>query len=129
MPLVIAIHLVTGISTTGITLAQGNIGLKLAPRDKGVIYLATMGIINSSAARIGPLLGGTFADFFSRYVLPILFRWRTPLRDILFTTISIERWDFFLLAFLIGLYSIHRLGKLNEVPISIFRLRQDFGQG
>ena len=39
IPLLIGIHILMGIATAGITLASGNIGLKLAPKDLSLIHI------------------------------------------------------------------------------------------
>lgn len=64
IPLLIIIHMVMGISSAGVTLASGNISMKLAPKGQATAYLAANTIANSIAAGIAPILGGTFADFF-----------------------------------------------------------------
>ena len=47
-------------------MASGNIGLKLAPKGEATTYLASNSIVNSLAASMGPILGGTFADYFAK---------------------------------------------------------------
>lgn len=116
IPLLIAIHIFMGISIAGVTLASGNIALKSAPKEQATAYLAANGIISSLAAGIAPILGGKFADFFATRELALTLNWRSPVRELAFNTISFQHWDFFFfLAFLIGLYSIHRLGKIREI--------------
>jgi hypothetical protein len=115
IPLLIGIHIFTGISTAGITLAQGNIGLKLAPRGEATAYLASISVVNSVMAGIAPLIGGALADYLSKYELSMILKWKTPLREILIPTLYIEGWDFFFLfAFLIGMYSTYRLSRVTE---------------
>jgi len=65
IPLLVAIHIFTGISMAGVTLASGNIGLKLAPKGQATAYLAANSLVNSLAAGSAPVLGGKFADFFA----------------------------------------------------------------
>ena len=65
IPLLILIHVVMGLSSAGVSLASGNISLKLAPKGSATAYLAANTIANSIAAGIAPILGGKFADFFS----------------------------------------------------------------
>ncbi len=113
--LLIAIHIFAGISTAGVTLASGNIGLKLAPKGQATAYLAANGIINSLAAGIAPILGGTLADIFTGYELFGTINWRSPAGERVFTTFILQGWGFlFLLAALTGLYSIHRLATVKE---------------
>ena len=116
IPLLVAIHLFMGISIGGVTLASGNIALKLAPREQATAYLAANSIVNSLAAGVAPVLGGKFADFFATRELALTLNWKSPVRELSFHTLNFQHWDFFFfLAFLIGLYSIHRLAKVREV--------------
>jgi MFS family permease len=113
--LLIAIHIFTGISTAGVTLASGNIGLKLAPKGQATAYLAANSLINSLAAGIAPILGGTLADIFTGYKLYGTINWKSPAEEQVFTTFILQDWGFlFLLAALTGLYSIHRLTLVKE---------------
>jgi len=115
IPLLIVIHLLMGISTAGVTLASGNIGLKLAPKGQATAYLAANSIVNSFAAGIAPVLGGRFADFFADRQLSLMLKWTSPGKELTFQTLSFQHWDFFFLfAFLFGLYSIHRLTRVKE---------------
>lgn len=116
IPLLIAIHIFMGISVAGTTLASGNIALKLAPKERATAYLAANSLVNSLAAGTGPVLGGVFADFFATRELSLTLNWRSPVKELSFDTLNFQHWDFFFfLAFLIGLYSIHRLAKVKEV--------------
>jgi len=115
VPLLFLLHILMGISMAGVNLTLGNIGFKLAPREGATAYLATRNIMNSIAAGVGPILGGFAADFFAGKELSMLMRWTTPTRDVTFHTLSLQKWDFFfVLAFIIGLYSIHRLALVKE---------------
>ena len=116
IPLLIVIHIFMGISTAGITLASGNIGLKLAPKGQATAYLATSSFVNSLAAGIAPILGGILADFFAVRELSWIIRWISPSGELSFYTLNFQQWDFFfVIAFLIGLYSIHRLSAVKEI--------------
>lgn len=116
LPLLVAIHIFMGISMAGVTLASGNIALKLAPREQATAYLAANSIANSLAAGLAPILGGKFADFFAARELALTLNWKSPVREVAFHTLNFQHWDFFFfLAFLIGLYSIHRLAKVKEI--------------
>lgn len=116
IPLLVVIHMFLGISMAGVTLASGNIGLKLAPKGEATAYLAANSLVNSLAAGIAPILGGRFADFFAERQLSLMLKWVSPGRELTFQTFHFQHWDFFFLfAFLIGLYSIHRLTRVKEV--------------
>ena len=115
IPLLIIIHIVMGLSSAGVSLASGNISLKLAPKGQATVYLATNTIANSIAAGIAPILGGTFADFFAGRELAWTLNYKSPTGEFALTTLNLQQWDFFFaFAFLIGLYAIHRLAMVKE---------------
>ncbi len=115
-PLLFIIHIFTGISAAGVSLASGNIGLKLAPKGEATPYLAAISLVNSLGAGIAPVLGERFADFFAERELAWNLMWTGPEGTITYPTLNLRQWDFFFfIAFLIGLYSIHRLAKVKEV--------------
>jgi len=115
LPILVVIHIVMGIATAGIAIASGNIGLKLAPRGQATAYLATNSLVNSFAAGIAPILGGKFADFFAVRNLSLVFKWSSPDRELSFQALNFQHWDFFfVLAFFVGLYSLHRLTMVKE---------------
>ncbi|MFC1780741.1 MFS transporter [Planctomycetota bacterium] len=115
IPLLILIHIVMGLSSAGVSLASGNISLKLAPKGQATVYLASNTIVNSLAAGIAPILGGTFADFFVGRELAWTLNYKSPGGEYAVSTLNLQQWDFFFaLAFLIGLYAIHRLAMIKE---------------
>jgi MFS family permease len=116
IPLLIVLHIVMGLASAGVSLASGNIGLKLAPKGQATAYLATNTIVSSVAAGIAPILGGKFADFFAGRELAWTLKYTTPAGELSLPTLNLQQWDFFFaLAFLIGLYSLRRLAKIKEV--------------
>jgi MFS family permease len=116
LTLLIFLHIFIGISTAGVTLASGNITLKLAPKGQGTHYLAATSISNSLAAGIAPILGGFLADLLISTEFNLLISWTSPIFGFIFPIISLRYYDFlFILAFFIGLYSIHRLAYVKEV--------------
>lgn len=115
IPLLIALHVLMGISTAGVTLGSANIGLKLAPKGSAIAYLATINIINSLAAGIAPIIGGMFVDSFAATELSLTLNWKSPGTTFAFQTLDFTYWDFFFFfAFIIGVYSIHRLAYVRE---------------
>lgn len=115
IPLLVTIHMVMGLAGAGVALASGNISLKLAPKGQATAYLATNTITNSLAAGIAPILGGKFADFFSTRQVDWTMRYTGPDGVISLPTLNLQQWDFFFVfAFLIGLYSLHRLSMIRE---------------
>jgi len=115
IPLLVAIHVVMGLASAGVSLASGNISLKLAPKGQATAYLATNTITNSIAAGIAPILGGKFADFFSGRQLDWTLKYTSPSGEFALPTLNLQQWDFFFaFAFLIGLYALHRLAMVKE---------------
>ncbi len=91
--LLVILHIFMGISTAGVTLASGNITLKLAPKKDATPYLATNTVFTSLAAGIAPLIGG--------FTFPLL---------------TFQNWNlFFPTVFLIGCVSLYWLAKIQEV--------------
>ncbi|MDT8301667.1 MAG: MFS transporter, partial [Sedimentisphaerales bacterium] len=116
IPLLIIIHIVMGLSSAGVSLASGNISMKLAPEGQATSYLAANTIANSIAAGIAPILGGKFADFFANRQLDWVLNYKSPAGEFSLPTLNLQQWDFFfVIAFIIGLYSIHRLSLIKEV--------------
>jgi MFS family permease len=115
VPLLIVIHLVSGLSTAGVALATGNMGLKLAPRGEATPYLATRSLVNSIAATVAPIIGGQFADFFRNRELTLSLTWSDPRGTVTFNTLDFQYWDFFFFfAMAIGLFAVYRLAFVNE---------------
>jgi MFS family permease len=115
IPLLIVLHILMGVSTAGVTLASANIGLKLAPHGGATAYLATINITNSVAAGIAPIIGGLFVDSFKATELSFTMNWKSPGAVFAIQTLDFQYWDFFFVfAFLIGIYSIHRLAYVKE---------------
>jgi MFS family permease len=115
IPLLIVLHILMGVSTAGVTLGSANIGLKLAPRGSATAYLATINIINSLAAGIAPILGGMFVDSFRATQLSLTLTWNSPGTSFAIQTLDFQYWDFFFFfAFVLGIYSIHRLAYVHE---------------
>jgi len=116
VPLVVAIHIVMGLSSAGVSLASANISLKLAPKGQATAYLATNTVANSVAAGIAPILGGRFADFFSGREVAWDLVYKGPGGEFVLPTLNLQQWDFFFFfAFILGIYSIHRLSMIKEV--------------
>jgi len=113
--LLIVLHILMGIALSGVSLSTANIAMKLTPSAKATSYLAINTVMTSLAAGIAPLFGGFFADYFEDKVLSMDFHWHGATQDILISTMNIKEWGFFfLLAFILGLYSLRRLALVEE---------------
>lgn len=116
MPLLYLLHALMGMAAAGVTLASGNIALKLSPQGKATSYLAMNGVISAVAAGIAPIIGGACADLFAASELSLSVNWSGLGKVVSFEALSLEHWDFFfMLACAIGLYSLHRLSLVREV--------------
>ena len=118
MPLLILIHVLAGISTAGILLCTGNIALKLAPEGKATTYLATNALVSGIAATLAPIFAGFAADWFARKELILTLKWTSERvkQAVEFQAMNLRGLDFlFLIAFGLGLYSLHRLALVNEM--------------
>jgi MFS family permease len=115
IPLLIVIHMLTGVATAGVSLASTTIGMKLAPKSEVTAYLACNSVVISVASGLAPIVGGLTADFFVRRELSLVIHWVAPSGERDIPALFVSQWDFFfLLAAIIGLYSIHRLSLIRE---------------
>jgi hypothetical protein len=72
--------------------------------------------VNAIAAGIAPIIGGLTADFFLNRDLSLILHWSTPDSDVVLPALSLQHWDFFfVIATIVGAYSIHRLALVREV--------------
>jgi MFS family permease len=112
IPLLILIHFISGLASSGVNLASANIGLKLAPKGDSTAYLAARGSIIAVAGSIAPLVGGALGDILSRYTLSL-----TIIEDPsgIFPLYSIAGFSFvFILSAIFGLYALHKLSLVKE---------------
>ncbi|MBI2432839.1 MAG: hypothetical protein HYV26_08215, partial [Candidatus Hydrogenedentes bacterium] len=118
LPLLIIIHVVAGIGTAGVTLCTGNIALRAAPYGRATAYLAVNALITGLAATTAPVLAGSAADWFNRYELQFDLRWVStapPTDLVVLHALNLGGFDFlFLIAFVVGLYAMHRLLAVRE---------------
>ncbi|MBD1430534.1 MFS transporter [Sphingobacterium litopenaei] len=115
MGLLVLLHIVTGISTSGINLALTNIGLKLAPKQDAVIYISVKNIITSIFSALAPIIGGMMADIFLNRDLRITFEWLSPDFYKEIKLIYLHDWNFlFLIASGLSLFSLRFLAIVEE---------------
>jgi MFS family permease len=115
IPLLFLIHLLSGASTAGVSLGSASIALKLSPKGTSHIYMTVFSLVTALTGSIAPLIGGIFADFFSVRELSLAFNWSEPTRQLQIYALNFKALDFlFFIAFIIGLYSLHRLSLVKE---------------
>jgi MFS family permease len=113
--LLVIIHVLMGIATAGVGLASGNIAMKLSPAGQATAYLAANSVISAIFAAAAPILGGLSADFFAAHKLTLNFTWTGGQEDVTVQVLNFQSWTFFFgIAFLLGLYSLHRLSFVEE---------------
>jgi MFS family permease len=110
-----AIHVLMGLSTAGVALASGNIAMKLSPEGEATAYLAANSVVTAICAAAAPIIGGLGADFFASHQLALEFTWTGGGQDVTVQVVKFQAWTFlFGLAFVLGLYSMHRLSFVEE---------------
>ena len=115
LPMLYLLHLVMGTAAGGIGLANGNIGLKLAPQGQGTAYLAAISLTGSIAGGIAPLVAGSLAQWLEMAQLSIVLQWalRQPLHQL--SVFTFTHWEFlFVISAAMGLYALHRLSRVKE---------------
>ncbi len=114
-PLLVLIHVATGLANSGVTLASGNISLKLAPKGNATAYLAASSMVNAAAAGTAAMVGGLTADLFASSELSFILRWHGARGAAEFNALDFTHWDFFFFfATAIGMYALHRLSLVQE---------------
>ncbi len=115
IPILIVVHVLMGISSAGISLTSGNISLKLAPRKKGISYLATKNIVSSFLSGISPILGGVVADMFMGKGIDVNIVLTNQPKVLVLSIISMKNWDLlFLISFVLGIFSLNFLSRVAE---------------
>lgn len=116
IPLLVLIHVLAGISTAGVNLSAAGLALKSAPRGKATAFLAVNAIISGTAATIAPILAGIVSDHVADERLSIDFKWlRGTYERYHLTAFDLQGLDFlFVIAFVFGLYALHRLLAVSE---------------
>ncbi|MEJ7769311.1 MAG: MFS transporter, partial [Chitinophagaceae bacterium] len=113
--LLILISIFTGISTAGINLAMGNIGLKLAPKEDAIVYISARCMITSVFPAIAPICGGLAADFFETHQFAWNQQWN---ESYLVSTLHLPEWQYWKIFFFIGgllaMLSLRMLVKVYE---------------
>ena len=115
VPLLIILQVFSGIAIAGINVATGAIGMKLAPDDNAVSYLAGASLATNLGAGLAPLVGGRFADFFSVRSFSISVEWIDPTRTVDLPALSLTGYDFlFAVSFVLGLITLNTLTTIRE---------------
>jgi MFS family permease len=115
IPLLILIHIFSGIATAGINLALSNIVFKLAPKGEAIVYISARSMMTALISAIAPMIGGLMADFFTSHQLAWNIQWTGPEGSTMFHLIELQQWDFFfVLGGLMAIFSLRWLSSLKE---------------
>lgn len=115
LPLLVILHVFAGIANAGVTLTVATIGLKLSPRGEATSYLAGASLATNIGAGLGPLFGGSLADFFSTRQLDLSITWADPINHMQFSALNIVGLEFlFGIAFILGLITLGTLTTIRE---------------
>lgn len=118
MPLLVLIHVFSGMSAAGVALCSGNIALKLAPKGQATPYLAANALISGLAATVAPIMGGLLADRFEHRRLSLRLHYEhliDPDHVWMLPAFEMQGLDFvFVIAFVAGMYALHRLLAVSE---------------
>ncbi len=118
IPILIVAHIMAGIGTAGVNLCANNLALKLAPYGRGGNYLAVNSMVSGLAAMISPVIAGFSADWFETKVITLTLHAGSTLNPeggMEFPAMDFRGLDFlFLIAFVMGLYAMHRLLSVRE---------------
>jgi MFS family permease len=115
IPILVAIHLVSGMATAGIGLPIGNIGLKLAPSGSAHAYITLAGLAGAVSGTLAPMLAGVLADFFAARRFGLLLTWSEPSHEYQFYALRLEALDFvFFVAVIVGAYALSWLARVAE---------------
>lgn len=115
LPLLVLIHIVSGIAISGINLGINNIGLKLAPQKDAIVYIAAKNMITAFIPALAPLAGGLLADFFSNHQLSWNLTWNGPAGATTFNLLNLSNWTFFFaISSLLALISLRLLHFVKE---------------
>ncbi|MFD0766919.1 MFS transporter [Mucilaginibacter lutimaris] len=111
LAILVAIHILSGLSTAGINLALSNIGLKLAPKKEAIVYITAKNMLVAFSSTIAPVAGGLLADFFASHQL----MYNLNIAGHSLRVIDLQGWNyFFIIGGIIALASLKLLNKVSE---------------
>jgi MFS family permease len=115
LPVLYLLHIIMGAASGGISLATGNLGLKLAPAGRGTAHLAVIGLVSAVAGGASPIMGGAIAQWLSTSQLSVVVRWASPSLSHEMSVLSFAHWEFlFALSAALGIYVIRALSRITE---------------
>lgn len=114
-PLLVIIHIFTGIAGAAVSFTTGTISLKLSPKGQSTSYMAAASLAINLGSGIAPLIAGALATFFSTRQLNLIFNWSDLTNNLEFTAVNISgRVFLFAIAFILGLVTLAFLAVVKE---------------
>ena len=115
IPMLFAIHALSGIGLAGVNISAAGIALKLSPSEKAHGYMTVFGLVGALAGACGPMVSGLLADFFSARELAMSLSWSEPARHLSVYALNFKALDFvFLIAFMVGMFALRKLAAVRE---------------
>ncbi|HUQ67045.1 MAG TPA: MFS transporter [Flavitalea sp.] len=115
VPFLTFIHILSGLTTGGINLAITNIGMKLAPQEESIVYIAARNIVNAFIPALAPIFGGMLADFLVTHRMVADYSLKVPLGGNVITVFKFTNWNlFFMLSAAMAFGSLQFLKKVKE---------------
>lgn len=115
VPLLVAIHIVSGAALAGVTLGATNISLKLSPHGTAHAYMTVFGLAGSLTGAAAPVVAGVLADFFAMRELSLQFNWTEPTLKFSVHAVHLTALDFvFAGAAIVGFIALNRLVRVVE---------------
>lgn len=115
LPVLFAIHILSGVGLAGVNISATGIALKLSPSEKAHGYMTVFGLVGALAGACGPLVSGLLADLFAARELSLTLNWSDPARVLSVYALNFKALDFvFLIAFAVGMFAMRRLSAVNE---------------
>ncbi|HUW59763.1 MAG TPA: MFS transporter [Candidatus Bathyarchaeia archaeon] len=117
-PILIAIYVLHGMATSGVTLCVTNLALRAAPYGKATPFVAVNALVMGVAAAIAPILAGICADYFEARELVLSVTWFenldvTPVLTL--SALDLRGLDFiFGIGFLLGVLAYYRIMAITE---------------
>lgn len=104
-----------GLAMAGITLAIGNISVKLSPSERADTYVTSLSLVDAVVAAASPMTAGTVASFAAEREIALSLVLSDGSRRLTVPTFSLRGLDFlFVIAFLVGRYAMHRPAFVQE---------------
>ncbi|MDD5519077.1 MAG: MFS transporter [Candidatus Omnitrophica bacterium] len=115
IPMLVILHVFTGIAVAGITLTVGTLSFKLAPYGRATPYLTCASLADSAGTGLGALAGGVLADLFASRAVVLDLSWAGGFQPFQLDSLHLTGYHFlFALAFIVGMITLRTLEAVYE---------------